>query len=110
MSAEAAGGRPGRCWRRPPSAFHVRLQKQAPTFEAYIEPFWSDYARHWKPLAQSTNRGIIERELKPVFGFIVLDRIKRSDVMHWRDEMNSRPASSIARYRCWPGCWLTRSS
>ena len=68
------------------------VQKQALTFEEYVEPFWADYARHWKPLTQSTNRRIIERELKPVFGPIALDRIKRSDVLRWRDDMSGRPA------------------
>jgi len=67
------------------------IQKQAPTFDEYVEPFWADYARHWKPLTQTTNRRVIERELKPVFGPIALDRTKRSDVMRWRDDMSGRP-------------------
>ena len=67
------------------------VQKQAPTFAEYVDPFWADYARHWKPLTQATNRRIIERELKPVFGGMALDRIKRSDVLRWRDDMSGRP-------------------
>jgi integrase len=67
------------------------VQRTAPTFEAYVEPFWADYARHWKPLTQTTNRRIIERELKPAFGATTLDRIKRSDVMRWRDDLSDRP-------------------
>jgi len=34
---------------------------------------------------------IIERELKPAFGPTTLDRIKRSDVMRWRDDLSDRP-------------------
>ena len=67
------------------------VQRMGPTFENYVEAFWADYARHWKPLTQSTNRRIIERELKPLFGAMTLDRIRRSDVMRWRDDLSDRP-------------------
>lgn len=93
VSAEAARGK-ARALLAAAATFGLprpALQKQAPTFEQYVEPFWSDYARHWKPLCQATNRRVIERALKPVFGPMALDRIKRSDVMRWRDDMSGRP-------------------
>jgi hypothetical protein len=95
MSAEAARGKARAMLAAAATVGLPRsaLQKQSPTFEAYVELFWSDYARHWKSLTQSTNRRIIERELKPAFGSIALDRIKRSDVMRWRDDMSDQPGT-----------------
>ena len=66
-------------------------QAPAPLFGDYVETFWSDYARHWKPATQATNRGIIDRHLRPLFGAMTLDRIRRTDVLRWRDEMSDRP-------------------
>jgi integrase len=63
----------------------------APLFGDYVETFWADYARHWKPATQRTNRGIIELHLRPVFAATALDRIRRADVLRWRDDMSARP-------------------
>jgi integrase len=64
-----------------------------PVFADYASEFWRDYARHWKPLTQATNLSIIERELTPIFGATAVDRIRRSDVLRWRDEMAGRAAT-----------------
>jgi len=95
VSAEAARGQAREILAAVATAGLPRavVQKQAPTFDEYVEPFWADYARHWKPLTQTTNRRVIEKELKPIFGPMALDRIKRSDVMRWRDDMSGRPGA-----------------
>ena len=93
LSAEAARGQARAVLAAVATAGLPRpvVQKQAPTFDEYVEAFWADYARHWKPLTQTTNRRVIEKELRPIFGAMALDRIKRSDVMRWRDDMSGRP-------------------
>jgi integrase len=63
---------------------------EAPSFAEYAEAFWSDNARHWKPKTQTTNKRLIERELKPVFGGLPVDRIRRADVLRWRDSFSER--------------------
>jgi integrase len=64
-----------------------------PAFAVYASEFWRDYAPHWKPRTQTTNLAIVERELKPVFGSTAVDRIRRSDVLRWRDAMAGRAAT-----------------
>ncbi len=61
-----------------------------PDFAAYAEEFWRDYARHWKRATQSTNRRYIDNELVPVFGAFAVDRIRRADVLRWRDDLVER--------------------
>lgn len=63
----------------------------APLLIDYAETFWSDYARHWKPSTRKGARGILERDLIPVFGAVPLDQIRKTDVMRWRDDMSARP-------------------
>ena len=61
-----------------------------PIFDVYAEEFWRDYARHWKPATQVTSRRYIDKELIPVFGALVVDRIRRADVLRWRDDLVQR--------------------
>ena len=62
----------------------------APTFAEYVETFWRDYARHWKPTTQRRNRRAIVSDLTPVFGDTTVDAISRTDVLRWRDGMGER--------------------
>ena len=34
-------------------------RKSPPLFRDYVDAFWSDYARHWKPSTQTRNRWVI---------------------------------------------------
>jgi integrase len=68
------------------------VQTADPTFDDYAEHFWSDYARHWKPRTQTTNRRMIDHELKPVFGERTLAQIRKADVLRWRDDLSARPS------------------
>jgi integrase len=61
------------------------------TFFDYAEAFWADYARHWKPATQRTNRALIDKVLAPTFGHLTINRISRADVQRWRDAMSARP-------------------
>ena len=62
----------------------------APTFADYVETFWRDYARHWKPSTQKRNRHAITNDLTPVFGDTAVDSIRRADILRWRDGMGER--------------------
>ena len=62
-----------------------------PLFADFAETFWADYARHWKPATQYTNRRALDRDLKPVFGATAVANITRADVMRWRDGLGQRP-------------------
>ena len=62
-----------------------------PLFADFAETFWADYARHWKPATQYTNRRALDRDLKPVFGATAVADITRADVMRWRDGLGQRP-------------------
>ncbi len=66
-------------------------QTAGPLFADFAETFWADYARHWKPATQRTSRGVIDRDLNPVFGAMPLADIRRADVMRWRDGLGQRP-------------------
>ena len=67
-----------------------RQGRVVPIFDVYAEEFWRDYARHWKPATQVTSRRYIDKELIPVFGALVVDRIRRADVLRWRDDLVQR--------------------
>ncbi len=61
--------------------------RTAPLFREYVAEFWADYAHHWKPITQRTNRSYINRHLVPEFGDLALDEIANTDVLRWRDGM-----------------------
>ena len=62
-------------------------------FGGYVEVFWADYARHWKPLTQYSNWGRIQRDLVPIFGNTPLADISRAQVLRWRDLLAARPST-----------------
>jgi integrase len=70
-----------------------RLRKGPPLFCDYVDTFWADYARHWKPSTQTRNLSLIRKELVPSFANIALDAFTRADVVRWRDGLNQRPCT-----------------
>lgn len=54
-------------------------------FETYVDEFWRDYARHWKPSTIKSTRGVIRRHLVPAFGKRDLAEVTKADVVSWRD-------------------------
>lgn len=75
---------------QPPKA---KSRKGPPLFRDYVDAFWSDYARHWKPSTQKRNWWLIRKELVPTFGDIPLDAFTRADIVRWRDGLNQRPCT-----------------
>lgn len=70
-----------------------RRKEDPPLFRDYVEGFWADYARHWKPSTQKRNRWLIAKELVPAFGDVALDAFTRADVVCWRDGLATRPCA-----------------
>ncbi|MGF7152082.1 integrase [Sphingomonas zeicaulis] len=60
------------------------------TFAEFVEEFWTDYAPHWKPSTQRSNRYTIEGRLKSIFGDKPVAQITRADVVSWRDSLVER--------------------
>jgi integrase len=60
--------------------------KSTPTLTDYVESYWKDIARHWKPSTQKRNFEAWKRDLGPVFGSIRVADITRADVTRWRDD------------------------
>jgi integrase len=64
-----------------------------PLFRDYVDAFWTDYARHWKPSTQTRNRWVIRKELVPSFGDLALDAFTRAEIVRWRDGLNQKPCT-----------------
>ena len=60
--------------------------KSTPTLTDYVEIYWKDIARYWKPSTQKRNLDAWKRDLGPVFGSIRVADRSRSDVTRWRDD------------------------
>lgn len=60
--------------------------KATPMFTDYVDTYWSDIARYWKPSTAKRNRDAWRRDLAPVFGGIRLADVTPADVTRWRDD------------------------
>ena len=61
--------------------------KATPILSDFVESYWGDIARHWKPSTQKRNLGAWKRELLPIFGAIRVADIVPADVLRWRDSL-----------------------
>lgn len=59
--------------------------KATPTLTDYVETYWNDFARYWKPSTQKRNRHAWRRDLELVFGSTRVVDITQADVSRWRD-------------------------
>ncbi|MEZ0497613.1 tyrosine-type recombinase/integrase [Sphingomonas sp. IW22] len=60
--------------------------KATPLFTDYVETYWSDIARCWKPSTTKRNRDAWQRDLAPVFGHLRVADVTRADITRWRDD------------------------
>lgn len=60
--------------------------KVAPVLADYVDEFWTDCARHWKPSTQRRNRNALEKEILPAFGAMRINLIGRAEITRWRDD------------------------
>lgn len=59
--------------------------KSTPPMVDFVETYWDDIARFWKPSTQQRNRSAWTRELAPVFSETRVADIVPADVVRWRD-------------------------
>lgn len=83
-----------------PQAAAPRRREGPPRFRDYVEAFWADYARHWKPATQKRNRSLIGKELVPAFGNVALDTFTAPTWFSGETASRSAPVRSIVRSRC----------
>ncbi|MBB3349828.1 site-specific integrase [Sphingomonas sp. BK069] len=69
--------------------------KVTPTLAAYVESYWTDIARYWKPSTAKRNRDAWRRDLAPVFAQMRVAEVLPADVIRWRDDC---AGSAEARY------------
>lgn len=62
------------------------VAKATPIMADYVDTYWIDLARCWKPSTASRNIGAWRRDLAPVFGSMRVADVTPADVMRWRDD------------------------
>lgn len=60
--------------------------KGSPTLAAYVDTYWSEIERYWKPSTAKRNRDAWRRDLAPVFGGMRVADVLPTDVVRWRDD------------------------
>ena len=60
--------------------------RENPTLAVFVEAYWDDLSRVWKPSTQLRNRNVWRLELTAVFGTSGIADITRADVIRWRDD------------------------
>lgn len=60
--------------------------KGTPMLSVYVETYWEDIARYWKPSTAKRNRDAWRRDLAPVFGAMRVAEVMPADVVRWRDD------------------------
>ncbi|MEO9130837.1 MAG: site-specific integrase [Sphingomonas sp.] len=60
--------------------------KSTPPMNDYVETYWADIARYWKPSTTYSNLRLWHRNLAPMFGTMLVADIVPSDVVRWRDD------------------------
>ncbi len=61
------------------------LIKATPTMTDFVETYWNDFARVWKPSTTMRNWNAWRRDIKPEFGEMRVADIEPQDVHRWRD-------------------------
>jgi integrase len=63
-----------------------RSVKPTPTLSTFVETYWEDIARYWKPSTAKRNLDAWRRDLAPVFGAMRVAEVLPADVVRWRDD------------------------
>jgi integrase len=63
-----------------------RSVKPTPTLSTFVEAYWEDIARYWKPSTSKRNHDAWRRDLAPVFGGTRVAEVLPADVIRWRDD------------------------
>ena len=68
--------------------------KATPSMNDYVDIYWTDIARYWKPSTAKRNAAAWRRDLAPVFGHALVADVSKADVIRWRDDC-AGPAEAI---------------
>jgi integrase len=68
--------------------------KATPSMNDYVDIYWTDIARYWKPSTAKRNAAAWRRDLAPVFGQALVADVSKADVTRWRDDC-AGPAEAI---------------
>lgn len=60
--------------------------KATPSMNDYVETYWTDISRYWKPSTTKRNRDAWRKDLAPAFGEMRVADIMPADVVRWRDD------------------------
>lgn len=60
--------------------------KATPELADYVETYWSDISRYWKPSTAKRNLHAWRLDLAPAFGSVRVADIAPSDIIRWRDD------------------------
>jgi len=60
--------------------------KATPSMNDYVDIYWTDIARYWKPSTAKRNAAAWRRDLAPVFGQTLVADVSKADVVRWRDD------------------------
>ena len=61
------------------------IVKSTPTMSDYVETYWPDLPRGWKPSTAQRNLSAWQLDLRPPFGDCRVADITKADVQRWRD-------------------------
>ncbi len=56
------------------------------TLEHFVETYWNDVARYWKPSTAKRNFTAWRVQLSPAFGSMRISEVRSADVRLWRDD------------------------
>ena len=59
--------------------------KATPTMDDYVDTYWQDLARGWKPSTAKRNYNAWRLDLKEHFGAMRVADVAKADVQRWRD-------------------------
>lgn len=60
--------------------------KATPLMSDYVDTYWHDIARYWKPSTTYCNLAHWRRNLAPVFGHLRVADVTPADITRWRDD------------------------
>ena len=73
------------------------VMKATPSMNDYVETYWTDIARYWKPSTTTRNRSAWQKDLVPAFGEMRVADIVPADVVRWRDDCAGDAESKFNR-------------
>lgn len=71
--------------------------KATPLMKDFVEVYWADLARGWKPSTAKRNLAAWDNDISPDFADIRVADITKADVMRWRDHCSGKKEARFNR-------------